>query len=61
MKKRSYGFVKKLAGQCDCTPEHMSYILNGHRTPSRKLALRIETSTNGSIKAVKLLFPDQRE
>jgi len=58
--RRTYGQVKKLAEQCLCTPEHMSYVLNGHRVPSRKLALRIENAMNGAIKATELLFPNTK-
>jgi DNA-binding transcriptional regulator YdaS (Cro superfamily) len=47
--KKYRGQVKQLAQACGCTPEHMSYVLNGHRKPSPKLCMLIEKETDGML------------
>ncbi|MBP7231352.1 MAG: helix-turn-helix domain-containing protein [Syntrophaceae bacterium] len=54
---RKYGYVKKLAVKCKCSPEHMSYVLNKQRRPSPDLALRISEATGGEVSVMELLFP----
>jgi transcriptional regulator with XRE-family HTH domain len=45
----------ELAKRLGITAAHLSMILNGKRTPSRKLALKISQQTG--IPVINLLFP----
>ncbi len=58
--KKYQGTVKELAAKCKCTPEHMSYVLNGRRKPSAPLALRIEQATGGAVTRMELLYPEEK-
>lgn len=54
--KLKRGYVKDLAAKCGVTPEHMSFVLGGHRRPSADLAELIEINSNGKFKKDKLIF-----
>ena len=42
--------LTQIASRIPCTREHISMIASGRRTPSYKMALRIEQVTKGMVK-----------
>jgi DNA-binding transcriptional regulator YdaS (Cro superfamily) len=51
------GSVKEMAEYLNVTPTWMSLLIHGHRIPSPKLAILIETATQGLVTR-KVLRPD---
>ncbi len=60
MDLREYLFHKRLtvvefSKIVDYSRDHISRIIHGHKTPSKKLARAIEKATDGEVKAESLL------
>lgn len=47
--------VKEFSETLDYTRTHLSQIINGNRSPSKRLARSIEKATNGEVTAEELL------
>lgn len=47
----------KFAESLDVSGVYFNKIVNGKRTPSKKLALKIEQMTGGKVRLRELLFP----
>ena len=47
---------RKLAEELDIDESYLSCVVNFHRVPSRKLAIKIEKFTSGEVTATELLF-----
>lgn len=47
------------AQKAGVTGTYIRYITAGARTPSRKLAKKMEALTNGEVTAIELLFPPE--
>lgn len=54
---KSYGQGVEFATQINITPEYLSLIKNGKKTPSPPLALKIQEATGGAVTVMELLFP----
>lgn len=50
--------VARLAGTTDA---YFQQLAGGHRSPSKKLAERLEKATNGKLNKIMLLFPPKAE
>lgn len=49
LKKMPRGYRFELAEKLQCHPTYISHISTGYRTASAKMAVEIETATNGEV------------
>lgn len=57
LKKR--GDAKKFADTLEIHAVYLNSLVHHRRTPSRKLAAKIELKTGGAVTAMELLYPKQ--
>ena len=49
----------ELADMLGCSQSYISHIYAGRRRPSPEIAKKIEIVTNGQVKVLEMLFPDE--
>ena len=52
---------QELAVIAGCTQGVISHLVRGRRTPSPRLALKIEKATDGHVTRMELLYPNEKK
>lgn len=50
-----FGTIKAFAEQTGVTRQYMTDVLNGHRTPGKKLAIRMSKALGGEVSTAEIL------